>query len=121
MPKGFGFANEDEFRRTERATKAHENSPRNTVKPHGRQPIIREGGGAALDGVVNEDWTPSQIVDVQVWNEDGYTGRMIHARAPHTDGTDMAGLKCRLVRVKGYSTFKYDIEPRECSPTGTPV
>jgi hypothetical protein len=115
-----GHSTPEDFGRMAKVVRDGERAPRNTVKSTVRQPVFNENA-TGLDGVVNEDWTPSQVVDVQVWNEDGYTGRMVEARAPHTDGTDMAGLLCTLVRVKGHSAFKYDIVPRECDPTGTPI
>ncbi len=116
-----GLRNSEEFERMARSVRASERAPRNTVKSTVRQPIVGGDAPGNLDGVVNEDWTPSEVVQVQVWNEDGYTGRLVDARAPHTDGTAMAGLKCWLARIKGYSTFKYEIVPRECEPSGTPV
>ena len=117
---GFNFRHEEEFRRTEKVTNAYERSPRNSVDSV-RQPVVGGDTPNNPDGVVNEDWDPFEVVKVQIWNVDGYTGRLVDARAPGTDGTDKAGTRCQLVRMKGYPTFKYQIHPLECEPTGTPV
>ena len=113
-----GFLNEDDFRRNSRNLIAQERSPRNIVKSTVRQPVnTGDGGGAGCDGVAKTDWTAFQVIEVQVHNEDGYTGKTVMARAIGAAGLE--GTRCYLGRIKGYAAFKYQLFPIECTPTGT--
>lgn len=114
-----GFNTPDDFNRMSKIVRDGERAPRNSVKTT-RQPVPSgDGGGAGLSGVAKTDWTAFQVIDVQIHNEDGYTGRTVAARAIGTPGLE--GTRCYLGRIKGFSTFKYQLFPIECDPTGSVV
>lgn len=76
------------------------------------------GGGRNPRGVAKTDWTPFQVITMQVHDKDGYTGEEIEVIAPGTDGTDMAGCWVQGVGIVGYDEPAQAIQ-LECEPTGT--